>query len=70
MLKSSRPASPKRKKSRAVPPESAISPQNLRALALLDEWEKRPPMTEEEVQAWEETKRSIDESRPHRPLFS
>lgn len=54
---------PRRKKTSAIPPE------NLRVIALLEQWE-RMPVSEEELQAWEETKKSLDASRPHRPLFS
>lgn len=67
MLKSSRadkaPTRPGGKKPTDIPAE------NVRVLALLDQW-KRRPVTQEELQAWEETRKSLDESRPHRPLFS
>lgn len=56
-------ARPKSKKPTPIPPE------NLRAIALLEEWKQRP-MSDAEIQAWEETMKSLDESRPHRPLFS
>ena len=57
------PTRAKGKKPAGVPPE------NLRAIALLEEW-KQQPMTDEEIAIWDEAMKSLDESRPHRPLFS
>ena len=68
------PKSGKKAKAPTAPKSKAkankdIPPENLRVIALLEQW-KRQPVSDEERQAWEETMKSLDESRPHRPLFS
>jgi len=65
---------PKTSKAPTAPKSKAkakkdIPPGNLRMIAILEQWRRRP-VSDEERQAWEEIKKSLDESRPHRPLFS
>ncbi len=70
MLKATRPTrKPKPPARTSHKKPAAIPPENLRVLAVLDQW-KRMPVSDEERLAWEETKKSLDEGRPHRPLFS
>ncbi len=48
---------------------AGVPAKNLRAIAFLEELKQRPT-TEEEIAIWDEALKSLDESRPHRPLFS
>ena len=72
MLKATR--STKKSEATTVPLGKAkakkdIPPENLRMIAILEKW-RNQPVSEEDRQAWEDTVKSLDESRPHRPLFS
>ncbi len=72
MLKSSKTApkrAPQKPNKATEAPADEVSPKYRKMQALLRKW-REEPINDAEADAWEETMRNIDESRPHRPLFS